>query len=310
MNIARNALYSLALSISALATPVAAATVDAGEIISSFGLVALNNLTASSETMVRAYVGGDLQSNGYTVNNNRIGNASIDGVSGALIVGGNVSGNDINVLDGDASVGSVTGTINVVSGNSLNTGVSVAADDVTDALQDLSIELSGMATTSGAVLNAADQNLMSIQSGTASGSDFAVLNVAEAYENFLSTGTITSVANSGTLIVNVPGETVMIQANANAGDSNVLFNFYEATNLTVNSTFDYGILAPLADLMLQGGGTNTVVVGYNVTQRTEVRGSFTGTLPSVAPVPLPASGLLLLGAIAGTTVLRRRKSKA
>lgn len=313
MNIARSIIYSTTFSFGLMASSLSAATVDAGDIIANFGLIVLNDLTASSETEVAVYVGGDVQSNGYTVNSDGVSDASIGGATGSFIVGGTVYGNNtINVDNGDAAINQLSGGITIVTNNGdLNTGVSVPSDDVTDAFQQLSLDLAAEVDTAGVNLDTADQNIMTIDGGSDS---IAVLNVTDTYANFLQSGTLTSVSTAGTLIVNIPGTSITIGANANSGSSNVLFNFYEATSIQVNSTFDYGILAPLADITLQSGGTNTTVVGYNVTQMTEVRGSFTGTLPtsgpSVAPVPLPASGVLLMGALAGTAALRRRKAKA
>ncbi len=289
-----------------LSTPAVASTVDALDVISSYGVVALNNLQARSESEVPVYVGNNFVSQGYTVNGKGYSDGTIGGITGSLIVGGDVSGNDVNVNAGDAQVGSATGTINT-NGGTLTTGISLNALAVSSAFQSLSSDLSALTDTVDAVADASDPNLKSINAGTPDADGISVLSMAA---DFLSGGTLSSftIENGASLIVNVSGTNINIQSNFNFDSGNVIFNFYEAEEVTVNSTFGFGILAANADVYLNSGGTDTFVVGENIFQSTEVRGVYTGTLPSVdvAPVPLPASGLLLVGALAAAAGLRRR----
>lgn len=309
----RNTIQALVLALPfGFATPAMSATFDVADIMSSFGLIALNNLTAASESEVPAYVGGNLSSNGYTVNGKGYADGTIGGVSGALIVGGTVSGNDVNVNNGNAQVGAVTGKVNTNAG-SLTTGVSIDTASVTSAFQTLSDDLSTLSDTADASADASDRNQKSLNGGTPDAEGISVLT---ANASFLGSGTLSSftMAGGSSLIVNVAGTDINITGNFNQDSNNVIFNFYEAEKVTVNSTFGFGILAAYADVHLNSGGTDTFVVGNNIFQTTEVRGTYAGALPSavteVAPVPLPASGLLLIGAIASAAGLRRRAKKA
>ena len=86
-------------------------------------------------------------------------------------------------------------------------------------------------------------------------------------------GNITGITSPAgvTTIINVSGTnpTIGINANNNINKNDVLFNFYEARSLTVNSTFNYSILAPKADVTLNDGGVFGTVVSNNLDQNAE-----------------------------------------
>ncbi len=332
MNTARNALFALTLSTSAFASSAYATTINATDIISQFGVVALNNLTAvSSETESLVYVGNDLEviQNSYGVNSDHLANGSVGSASGALIVGGDVvyadsvqnkNGVNITVDSGDVLVGSVESPINVATNNgTVTVGSTISAaevDAVEEAFTTLSSDLADLDNTDGANFDFSDQNNVVLTSGT---EDFAVYNLETTLTDFLINGALKSDGYSNTadtFIINVSGTSIDLTLDAGVaattGGSNIIFNFYEATDILVNSAnFGFGILAPLASINVQQANSEGFVVGYDVTQSTEIRGVYTGgAIATVAPVPLPASGLLLLGAVAGVTALRRRKPQA
>lgn len=94
--------------------------------------------------------------------------------------------------------------------------------------------------------------------------------------------------------------------------SDILWNFYDATSFTMSSA-NGTFLAPLAAVTANSGGFNgNLIVGSlygNVETHTNYNGTptlFDGDLRT-PPVPEPASlGMLLVGAIGGTSLLRRR----
>lgn len=282
-----------------------ATSIDAGTILSTFGTISLGDYTLSSHTAAPVYVGGNF-SGSHAVQAPGNGEGTVaPGISGTVVVAGDISGtptlNNSTVL-----AGTISGNING-GNNTVTTGASVPAAAVRTAMEDLSRDLAAM-TDTGASYDFSDQNQLSLTSG-AGLNGFAVLNLGSGV--FLQNGTLKSFSNTaGTFIVNIGGSNITIGANFNQDDSNVIFNFYEATQITVNSTFGFGILAPWAELNLNGGGTDTFVVGSTINQRTEVRGTFTGDLPETPAVPLPAAGLLLIGGLGAMAAVSRRKKAA
>ena len=163
-----------------------------------------------------------------------------------------------------------------------------------------------MASTGGTA-NTSDQNNINFQS-VANSANVAVFNIDGSV---LQTGTFNGVnADPGvTTIINVAGTDVTIGVNANQTQSSVIFNCYEATSLTINSTFNYSVLAPFADVMLRGGGLNGTLVSFNLQQDAEVRPPlYDGIIPPTTVVPVPAAAYLLLTGIAalGGMAARRR----
>lgn len=300
---------------------VSAMAVDTAAMMSEFNVIVLGSLTASSETEGTVYVGGSLVSNGYGVNPDGLADGTVGGVTGSLIVGGSVAGNPINVGTGNVRIGGANAAIINQNGTgTVETGVSgIPTGDVTAAFQKLSTDLAALSDTPGAQAQTADQNALRIVSGTGGTDGVAVVNTTAA---IVATGTFLGVQSStGTradvpTIVNVAGTSLTIGANYNQTLSNVLFNFFEATSLTIASGFNFSILAPFAHVISTGGGTNGVIVAGSLVQNNEFRpiddtrlfDGFPPPSPPLTPVPLPAPALLLLGGVAalGLQKLRRR----
>ena len=87
-----------------------------------------------------------------------------------------------------------------------------------------------------------------------------------------------------------------------ANSSKILWNFGDATSVTLNNSFSGALLATDAALTLNGGGINgTVIVDSIDLQNAEIRlNTYTGF------VPAPGTGVLLAGA--GLLAARRRRA--
>ena len=134
-----------------------AATLDAAALLKDFTTIALGNLNGSSESEGPVFVGGNLSSNGYGVNPDNLANGHVGGASGSLIVGGNVSGNPVNVGAGDVVIGgSTSAIINRNGGGTLMTGASVDVAGVAAAMNGLSGYLARLQARHGWRIHAAD----------------------------------------------------------------------------------------------------------------------------------------------------------
>lgn len=286
-------------------------------------------------------MGGTFTSNGnHSINvNNNLPNGSVDGASGALIVGGDVAGAQSNVKGNVALAGNHIVTqpnpaqrrylldggsseFNLLNdGTTLTDVVDVPVADVAAAFVSMSTFWSGLSATGGTAYTG-DTNNPVLTVGPAGLNGYAVVNLDAAEASFLLGGN-PQIRFSGntpiTTIINVAGtsfDNARKNINGFTGANNVIFNFYEATNIAINSTFGASIFAPLADIAANAGGANAFMVGNNIVQKYEIRTPFTGSIPTPdpapppSPVPLPAAGWLLIGGLTGLVSVARRRRAA
>ena len=97
----------------------------------------------------------------------------------------------------------------------------------------------------------------------------------------------------------------------NTSKQNILYNFYEATQLSSSSfSFQGSVLAPKADYNFTNGNLEGTLIAKSVSGNGEYHNyQFQGNLPSfeteIVPEPTNIAGILLTGT--GFTLLRRRK---
>ncbi|MCW1885003.1 choice-of-anchor A family protein [Luteolibacter flavescens] len=111
-----------------------------------------------------------------------------------------------------------------------------------------------------------------------------------------------------TVLINVSGTNIDINKNFTNGftnnESKVLFNFFEATSMTVNRNFRGAIFAPLANVQQNGSNFDGSVVAAKLTQTAEIHNvTFKGNLPA-SSIPEPSVAIL---ALAGLGLAFRRK---
>lgn len=300
----------IALGLTTVSGTTHAMELSARSLLQSFNNIVLNDLTTTVETQGTLYVGGDYNG-GATVNPDNLPNVDLgNGIVGSLVIGGNFNGGSASINNGDVVIGgSITsGNINNNSGGTISQNVAgIPTAEIANLFRDFSNELTGFSETGGTA-NTSDQNNINFQSG-AGVNGVAVFNIDGSV---LQNGTYQGVfADPGvTTIINVSGTNVNVGVNGNNIQSSVLFNFFEAETLNINSTFNSSIIAPLADVLLQGGGIKGTLVSNNLQQNAEVRPPlYDGNIP-VSTVPLPAPFLLLLSGLGAMAYLGRRRKTA
>lgn len=306
------AVTAILMSTIAAAVPVQAASFDARLLMRSFNAIVLNDLDTQVETEGTVYVGGDYVG-GATVNKNHDANVDLgNGISGSLIVGGNFTGQNgnpgnINLQSGDAFFGgSINGNINNNGGGIISTGVTgIPVNDIKTMMIDFSAELAALAPTGG-VANLSDNNNLGFVANP-DANNVAVFHIDDSALG--NSGTYKGVtADPGvTTVINVSGKHVNVNMNMNLTQNTVIYNFYEAETLNIGASFNASILAPLADLVLTGGGVKGTLVANNLDQNSEIRAPlYVGTIP-VTSVPLPAPILMLLTALGALGVASQRR---
>lgn len=334
----------------ALPTVLAAATVSSAGTASAAGLsvqdaftlfngISQGNFKSNQEVEGRLYVGGSLSGSNIQVGFTPVVPSSYDD----LIVNGSTTIGTINMQDGsdmtvrgnvDSNVnmnGSPAGTATIggtqSAGKSFNTGTKlenqsgVAGFDARFPEIDFgrfTDESSYLATLAGVAPDLSDNNNKKFVAGTPDADGLFVMTTTIAA---LNGGGITVDAGSATtFVINVSGTSGTVSANVLGGSasaSKVIWNFHEATAISVNSAIIGSVLAPLADMSGFQGSTEGSVIAKSIdlsNGELHNRG-FTGTVPTAMPappaVPLPAALPLLAGglmAFGGLRALRKRPS--
>lgn len=315
------------------AAPLAsnAASIDINEMANGFGVIALNTFSSTAIDHIESpvYAGGDATLATSTSFNIRgLDEVSVGDVEGAVVVGGDIVGSLNAGGSGDFVVGgTVTGsTANIPASQTITTGATIDTAGVTAAFEASAAALASTTETTGASFDG-DQNAQyNFVSGTGNADGLAVIDMSATEAASFFTGqndmTFDIAAGVSTLVVNVEGDNYDISKgfNNNAGITEVMFNFFEATVLSLNSTWNTSIMATDATLTTNTDVRGTFIVEDFVATNFEVRPFansdelFTGTLPTgtLAPtttvpvpaaLPLAATGLALLGFVG-----RRRKA--
>jgi choice-of-anchor A domain-containing protein len=295
--------------------------------LSSFNLITTGNLTDNSDVQGRVLVGGTLNTNNFNFGGHLGGSILTPpgGIFNALA--GNVTGlnnNGTNFIFGSGSpIGSQVA--NPVATAAYTTGLA-------SYLASVSTGYAGLATNS--TVNSTNLNLIQFTASptTINGQSVAVFSVDQSF--FTQTGTVSSltgVTAATTVVINVtggtPGNDTLSFGSINFGafqnlsdQSNIIFNFENATSLTGIANLGGSILAANADL----NSTNSLVGSVYVksisntgeidqphNNGTEVTG-FGGFVPALVGVPEPASVVsMLVGlAIAGGASWRRLRQRA
>lgn len=329
------ALSALAL---AAAAPALAAPLTVEEMLAAYNGISIGNFNSTQEVEGRLYVGGNLTGSAVQVafaspsepiaNLVVLGNSTVGviGSRGETLVAGNVNSNIEPQAPSTTLVGGTfTGNDNfhtVTSGLAGNPAFEAKFPEIDfGALAGYSAYLANL---TGDVWTWADQNdkkLISAPNAVQSqGYDWIASKVTVLYTTLadLATGglSVEGLDADETIIVNVSGTSGIWGLNglggAKSNARNILWNFYEATSISVNSAIIGSVLAPQAEMAGFSGSTEGSVLAKSINLNNgELHYQpFAGDLPEPPPsaVPLPAGLPLLAGALGLVGLLRRKRA--
>jgi len=268
-----------------------------------FGNVNMSN----SDVEGRAAVGGNATYQNYGVGNKLNGATAGD----SLVVGGNLNYNNGQVFQGDVVYGG-TASLNsaTVQNGTASKGSVIDFGSAQSYLTGLSGSIGGL-SANGSYLNYYG-GLQFVGTDLALNTFYVGANDFNAAHGIV----IDAPANS-TVVINIGGQNVNFdnlgisfvdKNNDGSGITDrghVLYNFYEATNLSIGGISVQGsILAPLADVNFSNGNVEGTLVSKTLTGSGEFH--YYGFQGEVKVVPEPSSMLLLGIAALGLVGIRRR----
>lgn len=333
-----------ALSLSVLAVlavlaagPALAKSLSVEEMLRTYNGVSTGDFNSNQEVEGRLVVGGNLTGNtiqtgfvalnpGPVQNVVVYGNSTIGKVSGKgeIVIGGNAntnleeSGGDLVAFIG----GAFSGTANQVSVNTNQSGAAFKARFPVIDFAGLASYSTYLAGLTGSVWTTPDQNQKTLVSSPnaiqSQGVDWIASKVTVLFASMsqLASGTfsVNGLDSDETIIVNVSGTSgswgLNGAGNATASARNILWNFYEAETISVDTAIIGSVLAAKAQMSGFAGSTEGSVIAKSINLNNgELHYQpFMGDLPEatpVAPVPVPA-GLPLMVLTIGTFALARR----
>jgi choice-of-anchor A domain-containing protein len=305
-------MFGRTLIFSLLAGAVAALTSQSAiaDSIFNYDVVTTGNLTDNGGDIYgNTFVGGKLAaSNSSEFGKNTSGNK--------VTVAGNVTGgSQIQLVGGGTLTYGGTLDHSLVSGTAVHGSVTTtsafATEMSTDSSYFASLASNSVFTSSNATLKATPTYISGL--GTTAVFNLTSSQLFNQNENLdlSASGTI------NTIIINVNGASDIEQGgqNFNMGNwssytDNIIFNFYNATTVTLTSALTGTILAPNANVTLGSGASDVYGAVYakslDLTAANEIRndlyvpvtGSLHPNVPSGAPLPLSVwSGAIVLTAL-------------
>ncbi len=299
-----------------LSTVLAAGAAQAGVVdlgIGGANLYSLSNFSASgSDVEGGVLVAGNMTASNYSVNDKNKDAYVTHGNTGyALVVGGNLNYSSGSIKNGNYYVGGTATTSSVGLNTATRTAASPVSFSATSAqLKNTSTSLSNVASTGS---SSVAYGGMTLKGGTGSVQVFDLTSAALGSVNNFK---FSNLHTNDTLILNISGTDVTLSGGYDGFKNyNVLYNFYEAKNLTFSNVGLYGsVLAPLANVAGGGGQINGSVVVGNWASNIQVNANHyfnaTNVAGYVSAVPDPETYAMLLAGLGLVGfMVRRRKNK-
>jgi choice-of-anchor A domain-containing protein len=304
----------LLLFVPIVTKPAWAGALSFPQVTSDFNAFIFGNMTSSnSDTEGCVAVGGNASFSGYSVGANA--SAACQSAVAPLVVGGslNFSNGSVSGASGGKTTIFYGGTLST-SSVGLNGGVATKNGNVIDfsgtqangnaqSLAYASSPINGTTKLSGSTLTLTGTN-GSVDLFFVSGSQLAATNSLDI-----------ETPKGATVIVNVDGILDSLQNvgfSGNTDSSEILYNFYQATSLTLSGIgVDGSVVAPLATVDFSNGQINGSLIADNFMgdgQLNESQWSPPDAVPEPGTVSILCAALLAWGTM--TLPRARRRTKA
>ncbi len=297
-------------------------------ILAGFAAIALMGASAAQADTAKDYNGFII--GGYTGQNSSTegrlavgGNASLSSYGTAtqlgvpangtdtLVVGGNLAYSNGQVFNGNVVVGgTTTGNVTVANGTQRTGAGPVDFNAEATRLRALSTQLSQQIATGTSGFQYGGLTFTGNESGLnvfnlsgaqlAMANSFSVVVPTGSFALFNISGVVDQASNFGMFLTNITA-------------SNILYNFYEATSLTINSVGVKGtVLAPLANVTFNNGSVQGTLIAASLNgQGNLINAGYAGTLlDPVTAVPETATWIMMIlgfGMVGGALRARRHK---
>jgi choice-of-anchor A domain-containing protein len=297
-----------------LAVTALASSAFGASVLNDWNLIVRTNLNGTSEVDGSALIGGNVS--GAT-------NYSVQGVTASsgdgLAVGGNISsGASVRINHGGnlRIGGSVLGTRILNGGGSQinDAGVSSLVSSAFAEVVALQASL-GALTANGSIDGAGNMNASPTDMNGSNVAVYAfnistIQGLGQLNLNFGSADTVVLNVTSNTGAINLVAPPNLLGGFSQSNSSRIIWNFLDATDISVNNTFNGALLATNADLKVLGGGVNGSVVVNSVSAlNAEIRRfNYNGWLPESDPsiIPLPGAGAMGFAGVLALGARRRR----
>lgn len=277
--------------------------------LSEYNLILLEDLTTNSiHVYDKTFIGGNLNTNGWSEFGSRLDRSTDEN---SVEVAGNLAGSGVHVqagymaYEGSNTLGGTNCNGNGSGGSACvtpTTGLSDKAVSLADQLYADTLWFAALAGNGDVLANGGNKTL------SYNGSDaIAVFNVDGGSLFSQNSNWSLDAGGAQTVIINVSGASVInaggvnmnngfgAQANGNnIGASNILWNFYEATDVDFGSMRVNGsVLAPYADIVMSND-FDGAVAARSYTGAGQVHNYLFNWTPPTVSVPEPSILLLLM----------------